>query len=186
VSATLNVPGALDIPGATGDDAARRAFVAAHAPLRPAPTTPEIQLHLADETVTIWEKTEEDLGRAGLPPPFWAFAWAGGQALGRYVLDHPDVVRGRRVLDFGAGGGLAAIAAARAGAAHVEASELDPFAIAAIGLNAAANNVAVQPRLEDVVGRDDGWDVVLAADVAYRSEERRVGKECRSRWSPYH
>lgn len=156
------------------DDADRRAFVAAHAPLRAAPTTPELKLHLADASVDLWMKTEEELGEAGLPPPFWAFAWAGGQALARYLLDAPETVMGKRVLDFGAGCGVAGIAAARAGAAEVETSELDPFAVAAIGLNAAANGVAVRARLEDLVGADEGWDVILAADVAYEAGPARA------------
>jgi predicted nicotinamide N-methyase len=137
--------------------------------LRAAPSVPELRLHLADEAIALWSKTEEELAADGLPPPLWAFAWAGGQALARYLLDHPDTVRGRRVLDFGAGGGISAIAAARAGAADVEASEIDRFAIAAIEANARVNSVAVRARLEDLVGVDEGWEVVLAGDVAYEA-----------------
>jgi predicted nicotinamide N-methyase len=148
----------------------RRAFVLAHTRVHPVPHASEIALHVADEATELWTKTEEELGAIGLPPPFWAFAWAGGQALARYVLDHSNVVAGRRALDFGAGSGLVAIAAARAGAAHVDASEIDEFAIEAIGLNAALNNVAVAPRLGDIVGQDDGWDVVLAGDVSYQKD----------------
>ena len=103
----------------------------------------------------------------GLPPPFWAFAWAGGQALARYVLDNPGLVRGRRALDFASGSGLVAIAAALAGAAPVEASDVDPFAVAAIEANSAGNGVAVDARLEDLTGADEGWDAVLAGDVSY-------------------
>jgi len=112
-------------------------------------------------------KTEEELGRLGLPPPFWAFAWAGGEALARYLLDRPEVVRGRRVLDLASGSGLVAIAAARAGAASVEASEIDAFAIAAIGLNAALNGVRAEARAADLIGRDEGWGAVLAGDIFY-------------------
>jgi predicted nicotinamide N-methyase len=146
------------------------AFIRANTQLLSPPHTPEIRLHLATELVPIWQKTEEELAAIGVPPPFWAFAWAGGQALARYLLDHGDSVRGRRVLDFASGSGLSAIAAAKAGAAEVLATEIDPFAIAAIALNAAANGVAVASTLEDVIGRDDGWDTVLAGDVCYERE----------------
>lgn len=146
------------------------AFIRANTQLLSPPHTPEIRLHLATELVPIWQKTEEELAAIGVPPPFWAFAWAGGQALARYLLDHGDSVRGRRVLDFASGSGLSAIAAAKAGARHVLATEIDPFAIAAIALNAAANGVAVASTLEDVIGRDDGWDTVLAGDVCYERE----------------
>jgi predicted nicotinamide N-methyase len=127
-------------------------------------------LRLADEAVPLWRKTEEELGEMGLPPPFWAFAWAGGQALARYVLDRPELVAGRRALDFASGSGLVAIAAARAGAARVEASEIDEFAVAAIALNAEANGVEVCARAGDLLGRDDGWDVVFAGDVSYERD----------------
>lgn len=146
------------------------AFIRANTQLLSPPHTPEIRLHLATELVPIWQKTEEELAAIGVPPPFWAFAWAGGQALARHLLDNGDSVRGRRVLDFASGSGLSAIAAAKAGASHVLASEIDPFAIAAIGLNAAVNGVAVASTLEDVIGRDDGWDTVLAGDVCYERE----------------
>src|SRR5437868_6765249 len=103
-------------------------FIRVNTRLLPVPHSPEIRLHLADEATALWERTEEELGEMGLPPPFWAFAWAGGQALARYVLDRPELVRGKRVLDFASGSGLVAIAAALAGAVHVEASEIDEFA----------------------------------------------------------
>jgi predicted nicotinamide N-methyase len=131
---------------------------------------PEIRLRLADEAVPLWQKTEEDLGRMGLPPPFWAFAWAGGQALARYILDHPEFTRGKRVLDFASGSGLVAIAAAKAGAARVEASEIDEFALVAIAINTEANGVEVVVRPGDLVGCDEGWDVVLAGDVSYERD----------------
>ena len=144
------------------------AFVAANTAVLTAPLVPEVALHLASEVVPLWQATEADLARTGLPPPFWAFAWAGGQALARYLLDHPAVVAGRRVLDFAAGSGLAGIAAARAGAARVEAAEIDGFAAAAIRLNAALNDVTIEVVEQDLVGAaNPGWEVVLAGDVCY-------------------
>jgi predicted nicotinamide N-methyase len=145
-------------------------FVLANTRLIAPPLTPEIRLRLADEAVPIWKKTEDELGAMGLPPPFWAFAWAGGQALARYTLDHPALVKGQRVLDFASGSGLIAIAAAKAGAAEVEASDVDAFAVAAIEANAAENDVGVGPRLENLIGADDGWEVVLAGDIAYEKD----------------
>lgn len=157
-----------------GDAAANRAacdpaaFVRANTVLQSPQLLPELRLHLASEVVPLWQATEEELAARGVPPPYWAFAWAGGQALARYVLDDPAIVRGKRVLDFAAGSALAGIAAAMAGARNVEATEIDDFAVAAIGLNAAANGVAVELRREDLVGCDDpSWDVVLAGDVCY-------------------
>ena len=149
---------------------AKRAFVLVNTRLMTPPLVPEVRLRLADEAVPIWTKTEEELGAMGLPPPFWAFAWAGGQALARYALDNPALVRERRVLDFASGSGLVAIAAALAGASHVEASDIDAFAAAAMGINAADNAVSVAARLEDLIGADEGWDTVLAGDVAYERE----------------
>lgn len=146
------------------------AFVRANTALLPVPHAPELVLHVADEATALWEKTEEELGQLGLPPPFWAFAWAGGQALARYVLDHAEVVAGRRVLDFAAGSGLVAIAAAKAGAVRVEAADIDPFARAAMPLNAAANGVSIHPRGEDLIDTDEGWDVVLAGDICYERD----------------
>ncbi len=142
------------------------AFIRANTRLLPVPHAPELSLHMADEATELWQKTEDELGAIGLPPPYWAFAWAGGQALARYVLDAPSLVAGLRVLDFGAGSGLAGIAAARAGA-HVLAADIDGFALTAIALNAEANGVAVAITALDQIGRDDGWDVVLAGDVCY-------------------
>jgi predicted nicotinamide N-methyase len=143
------------------------AFIRAETRLVPVPHAPEIRLYVADEATELWQKTEEELGEIGLPPPFWAFAWAGGQALARYVLDHPNMVAGRRVLDVASGSGLVAIAAAKAGASSVEAADIDAFAAAAAALNAEANGVAVTPRLGDLVGTDEGWDAVLAGDIFY-------------------
>jgi len=148
----------------------RAAFIRAHTRLLPVPHAPEIVLHLADEATALWQKTEEELGEMGLAPPFWAFAWAGGQALARYILDRPALVADRRVLDFASGSGLVAIAAAKAGAAHVEACDIDPFAATAIALNAAANGLRVEARLTDCVGADAGWDIVLAGDICYQQD----------------
>jgi len=138
------------------------------------PLIPEIRLRLADEAVPIWKKTEEELGAMRLPPPFWAFAWAGGQALARYVLDNPALVMGRRTLDFASGSGLVAIAAALAGSAEIEASDIDAFAVAAIAANAEDNRVSIVARHEDLVGRDEGWDIVLAGDIAYEKDMARA------------
>jgi predicted nicotinamide N-methyase len=145
-------------------------FIRANTRLLLVPHAPEIRLHLADEATALWEKTEDELGEMGLPPPYWAFAWAGGQALARHILDHPALVRGRRVLDFASGSGLVAIAAAKAGAARVAATEIDGFALAAIELNAAANGVSLDRLAGDVLERPvqpTDWDIVLAGDVCY-------------------
>ena len=136
------------------------------APIAP-PHVPEIVLHLADEAHALWHRTEEELEAIGLPPPFWAFAWAGGQGLARHVLDHPHLVAQKRVLDFASGSGLVAIAAAKAGAAHVLAADIDPFCETAIALNARENGVAVDFTGDDLVGRPGPWEVVLAGDVFY-------------------
>src|SRR6185312_13366670 len=119
-------------------------FIAANTALIAPPHVPEIFLHLADEAHELWRRTEDELAEIGLPPPFWAFAWAGGQGLARYVLDHPETVQGRNVLDFASGSGLVAIAAAKAGAAHVLAADIDPFCAAAVGLNSRSNGVDVE------------------------------------------
>jgi len=148
----------------------RAAFVRENTRLLPVPLVPEISLRVADEAVPLWQKTEEELGALGLAAPFWAFAWAGGQALARYLLDHPALVAGKRVLDFAAGSGLVAIAAAKCGARAVEASDIDDLAVAAIALNAEANGVDVRAVGTDLIGRDEGWDAVLAADVCYERE----------------
>ena len=143
-------------------------FIRANTRLETPPLVPEVQLYLASEVVPLWEATETELAERGLPPPFWAFAWAGGQALARYLLDHPETVRGKRVLDFAAGSGLQGIAAKLAGAASVEAVDIDAFACAACRLNAAANAVEIKLREADIVGAaNPGWEVVLAGDVCY-------------------
>lgn len=143
------------------------AFIVAQTAIAAPPLVPEIRLHLATQITPIWEATEADLARMNLPPPYWAFAWPGGQALTRFLLDHPDWVQGKRVLDFAAGSGLAAIGAAMAGAARVEAAEIDDFAAAAIALNARTNHAAVDLVMEDLIGAEPRWEVVLAGDVCY-------------------
>lgn len=145
----------------------RRAFIVAHTTLEAAPLVPEIVLRLGGESMPLWEAVALADERMPVPPPFWAWPWAGGQALARYVLDHPDLVRGRRVADVGAGGGIVAIAAALAGATEVTAIDIEPYAIEACRLNAAANGVSIHLTEGDPVGTDDGWDVVLAGDVWY-------------------
>jgi predicted nicotinamide N-methyase len=130
---------------------------------------PEITLHLATEITPIWQATEDWIDAHNIEPPFWAFAWPGGQALARHVLDHPASVAGRRVLDFAAGCGIAAIACAMAGAASVEAAEIDPLARVAIGLKAAANVVSVAAPEIDVVGSACRWDLILCGDVCYEA-----------------
>ncbi len=152
------------------------AFVRAHTRLTPVPSVPEISLHLAEEPFGLWEQTEHDQHGQNLPPPFWAFAWAGGQALARYLLDHADLVAGRNVLDVASGSGLVAIAAAKAGATLVSATEVDRFAAAAIGINAQANGSSVAVSLADVLDGDgDDADVVVAGDVWYeKTMARRI------------
>ncbi|MGV1821508.1 class I SAM-dependent methyltransferase [Agrobacterium sp. CG160-95] len=131
------------------------------------PHVPELRLHLATEAHELWLKTEEELEKIGLPPPFWAFAWAGGQGLARYVLDHPESVSGKRVLDFASGSGLVAIAAVKAGAAAVVAADIDPWTETAIRLNAALNGVAIDFTGRNLVGTPVEADVLLAGDVFY-------------------
>jgi predicted nicotinamide N-methyase len=146
-------------------------FVLRNTTISTPPLVPEVPLRLATEVTPIWQATEETLARRGLPPPYWAFAWAGGQALARYLLDHPEVVTGRRVLDFGSGSGLVAIAAAKAGAALVLAAEIDPFAAAAIAANAALNDVCVAVTTDEQLGgTDPPWEVITAGDVCYERE----------------
>jgi predicted nicotinamide N-methyase len=142
-------------------------FVRENTALMAPPLVQEVRLHLASEVVPLWRKTEEELAAEGIPPPYWAFAWAGGQALARYLLDNREEVAGRSVLDFGSGSGLVAIAATRAGARSVLASDIDPFARAAILLNAEANDLELQVTGDDLIGRDEGWDVLLLGDMCY-------------------
>ncbi len=144
-----------------------REFILRNTSLIAPPLVPEIRLLLAAEVVPLWRKTEEELQAEGIPPPYWAFAWAGGQALARYLLDNPPEVAGRLVLDFGSGSGLVAIAAAKAGAAHALAADIDEFALAAIALNARANDVAVDMTAEDLIGSDKEWNLILLGDMCY-------------------
>lgn len=153
-----------ELPRAEADPVA---FIRRETIIAAPPLVPEIRLHLATEITPIWQATETTLLREGLPPPYWAFAWPGGQALARTILDDPAIVADKRVLDFAAGSGLVAIAAAKAGAQSVIAAEIDKFAASAIALNAALNGVSVPVTLEDVVGTTGPWDLVLAGDVCY-------------------
>jgi predicted nicotinamide N-methyase len=148
---------------------ARRAFILENTRLQRPPHTPELQLRLADEITPIWRMTEEALCEMGLPPPFWAFAWAGGQALARYLLDHPAVVAGRAVIDFASGSGIVAVAAMKAGAARVLAADIDPFSGEAIALNAEANGVTVAFAGGDLLdAAPPAWaEVILAGDICY-------------------
>jgi predicted nicotinamide N-methyase len=152
-------------------------IIRAGAHLRPVPLVPEIRLHQASDPISVWQQAELASGRAGLDPPFWAFAWAGGQALARYLLDHQGSVRGRRVIDIASGSGLVAIAAARAGAAAVTAYDIDPLAVAAIRVNADANGAAVLAVCADVLDQDGplppGTDLVLVADAFYERDLAR-------------
>lgn len=150
-------------------EAERRAFVLDNTkPLSP-PLVPEITLRLAEESLPIWRKSEEELEEANVPPPYWAFAWAGGQALARWLLDTPATVAGRRVLDLGSGSGLTAIAAARLGAVDVLAADIDALALTAIAINAQANGVTITSTGEDLLARPwtGGWDVLLIGDLFY-------------------
>ncbi len=146
----------------------KREFILAHTVIDRAPLVPEIRLRLATEITPIWQASEEWLERVGLEPPFWAFAWPGAQALARHVLDDQARVRGRRVLDFAAGGGLAAIACAMAGAT-AEAAEIDTVALEAVAANADLNDVTVTALRGDVVGQAGRWDLILCGDVCYEA-----------------
>lgn len=143
------------------------AFILANTSQTAPPHVPEVLLHLADEAHDLWLKTEDELEKIGLPPPFWAFAWAGGQGLARYVLDHPECVAGKSVLDFASGSGLVGIAAAKAGASSVLAVDIDPWTESAIALNARANKVHLDFAAEDFVGGSIKADILLAGDVFY-------------------
>jgi predicted nicotinamide N-methyase len=157
----------LSSGGGAGSGAAE--FVQEHTILGCPRLVPEIALYLATQITPIWQATEDWLAARNIAPPFWAFAWPGGQALARHVLDHPAPVARRRVLDFAAGGGIAAIACARAGAAVVDATEIDPLAFAAIRLNASANGVSVNAETADVVGAACRWDLIVCGDVCYEA-----------------
>jgi predicted nicotinamide N-methyase len=151
-------------------------FIRQHTELMPVPLVPEIKLYLAHEAVPIWQKTEEELGEMGLPPPFWAFAWAGGQALARHVLDHPEIVTGKRVLDLASGSGLVGIAAMRAGAATVLAADIDAFALTAIAMNADANDCDIVTTGVDLLSSTpQDFDVILVGDLFY---EKATAARC--------
>jgi predicted nicotinamide N-methyase len=143
------------------------AFIRANTRVSAPPHVPELRLHLADDAVDLWKLTEEELDRLGLPPPFWAFAWAGGQALARYVLDHPDIVRGRTVMDVASGSGLVAIAAMLAGATRACAVDIDPFCAPAAAMNAALNSVTLATSDADPIGAPTDADVILVGDLFY-------------------
>lgn len=145
-------------------------IIRASTQLRPVALVPEIQLHQASEPIGVWERTELAAGRTNMDPPFWAFAWAGGQALARHLLDHPEAVKGRRVIDIASGSGLVAIAAARAGATTVTAYDIDPLAAAAITVNAGANGEAVLPVCADILDEAPDVDVMLVADAFYERD----------------
>ena len=181
------------------------AFIRENTSILSPPLVPEIKLHLAHEAVPIWQKTEDELGEIGLPPPFWAFAWAGGQALARYILDNPEIVAGKRVIDIASGSGLVAIAAMKAGAASVLAADIDLFAVAAMHLNFGNNfpqlrhsresaNLGLSRNADPRLRRDDEcigkWevtsdnllqspppdiDVILVGDLFY---EKHVAELC--------
>jgi predicted nicotinamide N-methyase len=146
----------------------RARFIRTHTEILCPPLVPEVRLHLAHEAVPLWQKTEEELGEMGLPPPFWAFAWAGGQALARHVLDHKDLVRGRGVIDLASGSGLVGIAARKAGAAAVVAADIDGFALTAMALNAALNDVALVVTGDNLLAAPPpAADVILVGDLFY-------------------
>jgi predicted nicotinamide N-methyase len=142
-------------------------FIVANTALVSPPLVAELRLHLAVEVMPLWRRTEEELAQMGVPPPYWAFAWAGGQALARYILDNPQEVAGRAVLDFGSGSGIVAIAAAKAGARFVCAADIDPYAAAAIALNARANGVEIAVETKDVIGSRENWQTILCGDMCY-------------------
>jgi predicted nicotinamide N-methyase len=149
----------------------RERFIRANTTVMAPPLVPELQLHLAHEAVPLWQKTEEELGEMGLAPPFWAFAWAGGQALARHVLDHLALVAGKSVVDLASGSGLVGIAAMKAGAASVLAADIDDLSLAAIRLNAALNGVAVAVTGEDLLGSPaPHCDVILVGDLFYEKD----------------
>jgi predicted nicotinamide N-methyase len=151
----------------TEPDATRRAFITEQTAILPVSHCPEIRLHLASEAFSIWHASEDELRAKGVPLPFWAFAWAGGQALARTLLDQPGWVRGRRVLDMATGSGLVAIAAMKAGAASAIACDIDPFCADAVAMNAALNDVRVDVLIEDILGQPVEQDVILVGDMFY-------------------
>lgn len=149
----------------------RENFIRAETNLRPVSTfLPDLNLYVADESTPLWQETEYFLGQTGLPPPFWAFAWAGGQALARFILDNPSRIKDKYILDFACGSGLVGIAAMKAGARKVLACDIDYLAVSATELNAKANAVQLDVLCADLIGLDDGWDVILVGDICYERE----------------
>jgi predicted nicotinamide N-methyase len=147
------------------------AFIRDNTKLLATPLVPEIRLHLAAESLAIWQKTEDELGQMNVPPPFWAFAWAGGQALARYILDHPELVAGKRVLDLGCGSGLTAIAPMLAGAKSVLAADIDEVALIAVAINADVNGVIVTTTSADLLAAPPGdFDVIMVGDLFYERQ----------------
>jgi predicted nicotinamide N-methyase len=156
----------------------RDAFIRANTTVMSPPLVPEVRLHLAHEAVPLWQKTEEELGELGLPPPFWAFAWAGGQALARYLLDNPGLVAGQRVVDLATGSGLVGIAASKAGAAAVLATDIDGFAVRAAEMNAALNGVALEVLQSDLLlSPPPGAGLICVGDLFY---EKSLAERCLS------
>lgn len=150
------------------DPAALSDFIRANTRLLAPPLVPEIMLHLAEESVPLWQKTEEELEEMNLPPPYWAFAWAGGQALARYLLDNPQLCYGKRVLDLGTGSGLTAIAAAMSGAHTVVAADIDKLALCAAALNAVQNRIQLEVVGDDLLSNPPPpADVLLVGDLFY-------------------
>jgi predicted nicotinamide N-methyase len=146
----------------------RGGFIRANTSVMTPPLVPEVSLHLAHEAVPLWQKTEEELGEMGLPPPFWAFAWAGGQALARHVLDNPALVQGKRVIDLASGSGLVGIAAMKAGAASVLAADIDGFSLEAIRLNAEMNGVTLEVTGDDLLTDPaPACEIILVGDLFY-------------------
>ena len=152
------------------------AFVRANTSILSPPLVPEIKLHLAHEALPIWQKTEDELGKIGLPPPFWAFAWAGGQALARYILDTPSTVSGKRIIELASGSGMVGIAAIKAGAASVLSADIDLFSTAAIKVNAELNAVSLSITSEDLLASAvPNTDLILVGDLFY---EKGVAERC--------
>ena len=160
----------------TPDESSIEQVILENTQVASAPLVPEIQVHLLRDDSPLWRSFADEPDARGLPRPYWAFAWGGGQALARYVLDHPKVVEGKCILDFGAGCGLASIASIKAGAARVTASDIDPISIRAIGYNATQNNVKVETVCLDLIySENQGWDVILAGDIWYDTRLARHG-----------
>jgi predicted nicotinamide N-methyase len=179
------------LEGAAFDAERLTDFIRRETQLVAPPLVPEIRLHLATAVTPLWEATEATLARNGMPPPYWAFAWVGGQAIARYVLDHGEGLAGRKVLDLAAGSGLGGIAAALKGAT-AEVADIDSFALAAAALNAHANGVSLTPIAEDLLAAPTAprWDMILAGDVCYEKPMaermmrflRRAAAEGRTVW----